>query len=102
MSQSQEGQLPKAECYPCCCLAVSALATTTLRLANHCTSTREQFSLQNWNETTQKDQLKRLYVSGSNLKQPSSEWRQNRNWDTRKAPRHYSIAFMQFVSNMEA
>ena len=47
MSQSQEGQLPKAECYPCCCLAVSALATTTLRLANHCRSPREQFSLHN-------------------------------------------------------
>src|SRR6476620_7552919 len=45
--QSQEGQLPKAECYPYCCLALSALATTTLRLANHCTSTREQFSLHN-------------------------------------------------------
>ena len=30
------------------------------------------------------------------------EWRQNRNLDTRKAPGHYYIAFMSFVSNMEA
>jgi hypothetical protein len=76
--------------------------STTLRLAKNCTSMREQFSLQNWNETTQKDQLKRLYVSGSNLKRPFSEWRQHRNLDTRKAPRHYYVAFMPFVSNTEA
>jgi hypothetical protein len=73
-----------------------------LRLAKNCTSTRERFSLQNWNETNQKDLLKWFYVSGSTLKRPSSEWRPIRNLDTRKAARHYDIAFMQFVSNMES
>ena len=76
--------------------------STTLKLAKNCTGMRGQFSLQNWNETIQKDQLKRLYVSVSNLKRPFSEWRQNRNLDARKAPRHYYVAFMSFVSNMEA
>src|SRR5262249_17520070 len=73
-----------------------------LRLAKNCTSTREWFSLQNWNETTQKDQLERFYGSGSTLKRPSSEWRPFRNLDTRKAARHYCIALMQFVSNMQS
>jgi hypothetical protein len=73
-----------------------------LRLAKTCTNTREWFSLRNWNETTQKDLLKRFYVSESTLKRPSSEWRPIRNLDTRKAARRYDIAFMQFVSNIEA
>jgi hypothetical protein len=90
-----------ADYYPVLARAVSSLAVNNAQ-------TREELYehartvLVAELERNNPDQLKRLYVSGSNLKRPLSEWRQNRNLDTRKAPGHYYIAFMSFVSNMES
>ena len=89
--------------YPVLARAVTRLAVNNAQTRQDLyRNTRERFSLRNWNETTQKDLLKRLYVSESTLKRPSSEWRPIRNLDTRQAARRYDIAFMQFASNIEA